>query len=145
MMRYDPTYLEASCVHRKNPLHRNAGGGYLWIAALFSFFVALFVLYIYLCIFKLSHTKMSPTFRLTFKALDKVLPFQTFLPRESNTPDAFPYNQLNSLRLSLSRQPLPLPAGPPLAHGTPHAHHRDHGRGPAEDWEGLRGPRGPCV
>lgn len=92
MMRYDPTYLEVSCVHRKNPLHRNAGGGYLWIAALFSFFVALFVLYVYLCIFKLSHTKMSPTFRLTFKALDKVLPFQTFLPRESNTPDAFPCN-----------------------------------------------------
>lgn len=122
-MRYDPTYLKVSCAHRKNPLNRNAGGGYLWIAALFSFLVALFVLYVYLCIFKLSHTKMSPTFRLTFKALDKVLPFQTFLRRESNTQDTFPCNQLNFFHLPLSRQPLPLPAGPP------HAHHRDHGPG----------------
>lgn len=106
-MRYDPTYLKVSCAHRKNPLNRNAGGGYLWIAALFSFLVALFVLYVYLCIFKLSHTKMSPTFRLTFKALDKVLPFQTFLRRESNTQDTFPCNQLNFFHLPLSHQPLP--------------------------------------
>lgn len=89
-MRYDPTYWKVSCAHRKNPLNRNATGGYLRIAALFSFIVALFVLYFYLCIFKLSHTEMSPTFKLTFKALDKVLPFQTFLPHESNTRTPFP-------------------------------------------------------
>lgn len=143
-MSYDPAYLKVSCVHRKSPLHRNARGGYLWIAALFSFLIALFVLYVYLCIFKLSHTEMSPTFRLTSEALDKVLPFQTFLPRESNTLDAFPCNQLNFFCLSLSLQPLPPPTGPPHAHRTLPVTETTAGHGPTEDREGPRGPRAPC-